>query len=242
MSGHSHSKTVRSTKEAAAAQRGKAFSKMARLITIAAKEGGNPDENSKLRIAIGKAREVNMPTVNVERAIKRGTGEVAGSELQEVLFEAYGPANIAIIVEGITDNKNRTVAEIKHILGQYNGKLANEGSVKWLFERKGIFTINNQAQEINNKEELELAVIDAGADDFQWDNEHLLEVHTEVNNLEQVKNKLEEKEIKIESSTLGWVAKQEISVSDKDRQSNTKLFEALDENDSVQEIYSNLKV
>lgn len=251
MSGHSHSKTIKHKKDLADAQRGRVFSKMARLISLAAREGSNPDENPKLREALDKAKQTNLPSANIERAIKRGTGEMVEGELQEVLFEAYGPGNIAIIIEGITDNKNRTLSEIKQIFNQYNGRLLNEGSIKWMFEKKGIITINNEqqipktaspaGQTTNNKEELELKMIEAGAENFIWRND-VLEIHTIISSLEDVKKKLQENEIKIESSTLGWVAKEEIQISEKDRNSLEKLFEALDESDSVQEIYSNLKV
>jgi len=241
MSGHSHAKTIKHKKDLADQQRGKIFSKMSRLISIAAREGANPDENSKLREAINKAKEANMPTLNVERAIKRGAGEMEGEKLEEVLFEAYGPGNVAIIVEGITDNKNRAVSEIKQIFNQYNGKLVGENALKWMFERKGIITMNSEQQTASNKEELELKIIEAGAEDIIW-RKDALEVYTSIDGLEKVKEKLQEQEIEIESSTLGWKPKKEIELPEKEKQATERLFEALDENDSVQEIYSNLKI
>ena len=138
MSGHSHSKTIKHRKDAVDAKRGKIFSKISRLIIIATKEkGGDPETNPKLKLAIEKARAVNMPKDNIERAIKRGTGQLEGAKMEEVIYEAYGPAGAALIIEGITDNKNRTLAEIKHILNRFGGKLAAVGSVKYLFDRKG---------------------------------------------------------------------------------------------------------
>jgi len=243
MAGHSHFKKIKYKKALTDKEKGKIFSKMARLITIAAREGGNPEENPKLREAIEKAKAVNLPASNIERAIKRGTGELKGGDLQEILFEAYGPGNIAILIEGITDNKNRTLAEIKHILNENGGKLVSEGSVRWLFERKGVITINAKAQMSNlkNREELELKVIDAGAEDFLWRGD-LLEVHTKIEGLEEVKKKLIEQGIKIESAGLEWVAKKEISLPEKEKKAVERLFEILDENEAVQEIYSNLKV
>jgi len=241
MSGHSHWKTVKHKKGLADAERGKIFSKMARLISHAARQGNDPEMNPKLKEAINKAKQANLPSANIERAIKRGAGELEGKKLEEVLFEAYGPDQIAIIIEGITDNKNRTLAKIKQILNKHNGKLANEGSVKWMFERKGIITVNSQQPTVNSKEDLELKIIDMGAEDFVWDNEEL-EVYTTINDLKNIKKRLNEKGIKIESSALGWVAKKEISVSDKQKQAIMKLFEVLDENDAVQEIYSNFKL
>jgi len=138
MSGHSHAKTVKRVKEANAKKRGQIFSKLARLISVAVKEGGpNPETNSKLRLAFEIAKEANMPKENIERAIKRASGEAEGEKLEEILFEAYGPGGIAIVIEGITDNKNRALGEIKQILNQHNGKLVGEGAVRWMFERKG---------------------------------------------------------------------------------------------------------
>lgn len=183
MSGHSHFSSIKHKKAITDAKRGKIFSKLSRQISIAVREkGGDPEMNPKLRLVIEEARSFNMPKDNIERAIKRGSGELEGARLESVLFEAYGPAGIAIIIEGITDNKNRTLAEIKQILNQNGGKLVGEGGVRWMFERK-------------------------------------------------VK----------EPGSLEWVPKQEIELGEKDKETAKKLFEALDENDSVQEIYSNIK-
>lgn len=160
MSGHSHFKTVAATKNANDAKKGKIFSKMGRVITIAAKEkGGDPTKNPQLKAVIEKAKEFNMPKENIERAIKKGTGELAGEALEEVAFEGLGQGGIAVIIEGITDNKNRTLGEIKGILGQYEGKMAGEGSVRWMFDRKGLVIVNIEGKP---KEELELLAIEAG--------------------------------------------------------------------------------
>jgi YebC/PmpR family DNA-binding regulatory protein len=237
MSGHSHFKTVMHKKGAEDAKRSKVFSKLSRLISIAARQGTNPEMNPKLKQALEEAKKFHLPKDNIERAIKRGTGELEkGEKLEEVIFEAYGPGNIAIIIEGITDNKNRTLGEVKQILSQNKGKLAGEGSVKWLFERKGCITVNNE-QRTMDKEDLELTTIEAGAEDIYWHND-FLDVYTKPENLEKVKKILEEKGIKIESSSLDWVAKDRIEV--KEKEDCQKLFEALDENEAVQDIYSNL--
>lgn len=183
MSGHSHYASIKYKKAVTDAKRGKLFSKLSREITVAAKERGNdPVFNSKLKIAIERAKELNMPADNIERAVKKGTGELVGEKLESVIFEAYGPGGAALIIEGITDNKNRALAEIKQILNQYGGKLVGEGGVRWMFDRK-------------------------------------------------VK----------EPGSLEWVAKQNIELPEKDKENCQKLFEALDENEEVQEIYSNLK-
>ncbi len=238
MSGHSHFKTVAATKNANDAKRGKIFSKMARVITIAVKEKG-PDvsSNIQLKAAMEKAREFNMPKENIERAIKKGTGELAGEALEEVSFEGFGPGGFAIIMDGITDNKNRTLGEVKGILSQYQGKMAGEGAVRWMFERKGFIVVPCEEK---NKDELELLAIEAGADDVKCRN-GMLEIYTKPEDWEKVKRALEEKGLKVESSSLEWTAKEEISISDKEKEAAQKLFEALDENDAIQDIYSNLK-
>ena len=241
MSGHSHFHSIKHKKGRADEARGKAFSKMARLIAVAAREGSaDPESNSKLRLAVEKAKSINMPKDNIERAIKKGSGETGGEQLEQITFEAYGPNKTAFIIEGITDNKNRTLGEIKKILNQYNGKLAQEGSVKWMFERKGTIVIDFKIQNQNlKKDELELLAIEAGADDIYWHND-FLDIYTKPEELENTKNKLEKKDIKIESSTLDWVAKKTIEIPEKE--TCQKLFEALDENEAVQDIYSNLKL
>lgn len=242
MSGHSHSKTILHKKQITDAKRGKIFSKLSRQISVATREGGgNPETNPKLRLAIEQARTFNMPSGNIERAIKRGTGELEGAKLEEVTYEAYGPGGIAIIVEGITDNKNRALGEVKQILAQAGGKLADAGSVQWLFERKGVIEVRSMKYEDKNKEDLELLTIDAGAEDFRW-RDNFLEIYTKVEDLEKVKKNLEDQGIKIESTSLDWVAKEEIELPEKDKEKCQKLFEALDESETVQEIYSNLKL
>ncbi|OGZ67517.1 MAG: transcriptional regulator [Candidatus Staskawiczbacteria bacterium RIFCSPHIGHO2_02_FULL_34_10] len=238
MSGHSHFKTVAATKNANDAKRGKLFSKLARVITIVVKEGGpDPLINTKLKTAIEQTKKFNMPKENIERAIKKGTGELVGENLEEVSFEGLGPGGVAIIMDGITDNKNRTLGEIKGILSQYNGKMAGEGAIKWMFKRKGFIVIN---PETKLKEELELIVIEVGADDVKW-RENMLCVYTKPEDLEIIKKILEEKGLIIESSSLDWVAKEEVIIDEKDKEKSQKLFEALDENDAIQDIYSNLK-
>jgi len=244
MSGHSHFKSIKYKKEITDKKRGQMFSKISREISVAAKEGGgDPEFNPQLRLTIEKAKSVNMPTDNIERAIQRGIGKLEGVKLKEVLFEAYGPGGIAVIVEGITDNKNRTLGEIKQILNQNNGKLVGEGAVKWMFERKGCLVVDCklQIEDLKNKEKLELISIEAGALDLYWHND-VLDVYTKIEDLEKVKKNLEEKGIKIDSSSLDWVAKEEIKLDEKQKEACQKLFEALDENEAVQEIYSNLKL
>lgn len=245
MSGHSHAKKIKHQKAITDQKRGQMFSKIAQMILVAIKEGGpNPETNQKLNVAMAMAKEFNLPKENIERAIKRATGEGANTEnLEEVSFEAFGPGGIAIIIEGITDNKNRTLGEIKQLLNQYNGKLVGEGAVRWLFEKKGtiIITLSSQLQDFKNKEDLELAVIEAGAQDFRWYDEEL-EVYTFPEELDKARKSLEEKKIKIDSFSLDLVAKEMIDLDDKQKESCQKLFEELDNNDAVQEIYSNVDI
>lgn len=245
MSGHSHARTILHKKQITDAKRGKIFSKLSREISVAAREkGGAPETNSALRLVIEKAKSFNMPKDNIERAIKKGTGELKGEILESIVFEAYGPGGIAIIIEGITDNKNRTLGEIKQILSQNNGKLAGEGSVKWMFEKRGCITINSHFlisnSQFKNREELEMVAIEAGAEDIYWHN-NVLDIYTKPEGLEKVKKELGEKGIRVESPSLGWVPKEMITPDVKTKEACQKLFEALDENDAVQEIYSNIK-
>jgi len=241
MAGHSHAKKVRRLKEADAKKRGQIFSKMARLIQVAVREGGaDPELNPKLRMAIEMAKSYNVPSENIERAIKKASGEIGGERLEEISFEAVLPNGIALIIEGITDNKNRTLNEIRHILNQFKGKLVNEGGVKWMFERKGCITVDLSQQKIN-KEDLELIAIDAGAEDIYWHDEEL-DIYTEVKDLDKVKRNLIEKGIKIESATLDWIPKERKEIEERQKESLMKLFEILDESDSIQEIYSNCKI
>ncbi len=251
MSGHSHAKTILHKKQITDQKRGKIFSKLARQISVAVKEKGkDPETNSALRLVIEKAKSMNMPKDNIERAIKRGTGALEGEKLEEVIYEAYGPNSIAIIIEGITDNKNRALGEIKQILSQHQGKLAGSGSVKWMFERKGVITADREPNKVaslpqgkqrtESKEELELKVIEAGAEDIYWQDD-ILDIYTKPEELEKVKKNLQEKGIKVESASLDWVAKSLVNLEEKNKQAAEKLFEALDESETVQNIYSNLK-
>ena len=241
MSGHSHAKTVAHQKNITNQKKGQIFSKVVKLITIAVREGGpNIETNYKLKVAIERARSFNTPNDNIERAIKQASGGLEGKELNEFLFEAYGPGGIALIIEGITDNKNRTLGEIKQILSQYNGKLAQEGSVRWLFERKGVIALalESQADDGKNRETLELRAIEAGAQDLIW-RQDLLEIYVPVDSLQTTKAALEKEGAKIDSASADWVAKDEVSVVEADKQRAEKLFDALDENNDVQDVYSN---
>jgi len=241
MSGHSHFSTIKHKKAITDKKRGQIFSKLSLVISVAARKGEDPEMNPALRIAIEKAKAVNMPKGNIERAIKKGTGELEEGELEEFVFEAIGPGNTGIIIEGITDNKNRALNQVKQILKQNNGKLAETGSVRWRFERKGVISLPMTNDQLAiSKEDLELKAIEAGAEDLRW-GEDFLEVIAKVEDLEKVKENLEKEGIKIESVSLDWVEKDPIEIPEKERKDCEKLFEALNESEDVQEIYSNLK-
>lgn len=244
MSGHSHAKTIKHQKNLTDQKRGQLFSKMAKVIWIAVREGGaSPETNNKLKVVMEQAKEFNMPKENIERAVKQAVGGEEAANLTEMIFEAYGPGGIAIIIEAIADNKNRALGEVKQALNQYGGKLVGEGAIRWMFDRKGVIIINSKLQITNpkTKEELELLTIEAGAQDILWEDGDILNVYTKTEDLEKVRKILEEKGVKMEEASLGWVAKEEITADEKAKESCEKLFNALDGSDSVQEIYSNLK-
>lgn len=242
MSKHSHARKIAHKKEAEAKKRGQIFSKLAREIFIAVREGGpNPEANSRLVAVLEKARSFNMPNENVQRAIERALGK-EGEKLEEVLFEGYGPEGIAVIVEGITDNKNRAVAEIKNLFSKFNGKVVPEGSIRWMFERKGCLRvkIDEQKEEFQKKEDLELLAIEAGGEDLDWD-ENTLEIYTKIEDLQDVKKILLEKGVKVEEESIDWIPKQKVKVPEEKKEKIENFFEALDELDFVNEIYSNLE-
>lgn len=239
MSGHSHWSTIKHKKGVEDKKRGQVFSKFSRLILIAAKKGGDPTMNSELRMAIDRARKANMPSEKIEKAIKKGTGELKGESLEEFCFEAYGPSKSALIITGITSNKNRALSEVKQILNQNKAKLAQEGSVKWQFEQMGIILIACSSEK--DKEKLEITAIEAGIEDIRQQ-KGLLETYTKSDDLESVKKKIEDKGIVIESTGLGWVAKEKIALDEKSQVIVEKLLNALDDNDDVQEVYSNIRL
>lgn len=240
MSGHSHWHSIRFKKGIADAKKSKIFSKLAREISIAARDGGaDLTFNPRLRTIIEKAKSENMTSESIDRAVKKGSGEIEGCNYEEFIFEAYGPNGTAIIIEGITDNKNRTIGEIKLILNQNNGKLVEGGAIRWMFEKKGVIIINKE--NIKDKEELELLCIESSAENFEWQTEGLV-IYTKFDDLDRVKNFLEENKIKLESSRLEWVPKENIEIDEGTKEKNQKLFEILDDNDDVQNIYINFNL
>lgn len=237
MSGHSKWSTIKRKKGTNDAKRGQIFTKMANLITVAARSGGgDPEMNFKLRLAIDRARAENMPADNIQRAVKKGTGELAeGVQLEELKYEAYGPGGVALIVEAITDNKNRTLSEVKNALSDNGGRMGEMGSVAWMFDSKGVIRIAGAGSD-----EMEMAAIEAGADDIEQQDEGLV-ITTAANKLSAVKDALTKVKVRVESADIELTPKDPLKVEDKDALNKIeKLMEALDDLDDVNEVYGNL--
>ncbi len=242
MSGHSKWAQIKRQKGTNDVRRGKVFSQMSKIITVAAREGGDPVFNPRLRLAIERAYAVNMTRDNVERAIKKGTGELEGETIESVLYEAYGPGKIALIIEALTDSRNRTTSEIKYVLSSHGGRMAEPGSVKWMFQQSGILEVAKTV--IGKKisvEEIELAAIESGALDIK-ETEENIEVYTKMEELDHVRKNLEAKGFKIVDYHLEWLPQNLINIEDKKtKEQAERLFLALDEHADVGEIYSNLE-
>ena len=239
MSGHSKWSTIKHKKGAKDAARGKIFSKLNKEITVAAKAGGgNPDSNPRLRLAIATARSQNMPMDNIDRAIKKGTGELEGVSYEEISYEGYGPGGIAVYVQCLTDNKNRTSAEIRNIFSKLNGNMAGAGSVAWIFEAKGLITVTASAID---EEKLFEIISDAGAEDLSAEG-NIYEIVCETANFESVKKALESEGVKMESETITMIPKNQTEVDAATASSVLALVDTLEDNDDVQNVYTNMDV
>ena len=234
MSGHSKWSTIKRAKEAKDAKRSNVFTKLSKNIAVAARGGSDLDTNFKLRMAVDKARAFNMPKDNIARAIKKGSGEGDGARIESYLYEGYGPEGVSIIIEVLTDNKNRSVSSLKHILSKHGGSLGNTGSVMWMFESKGEIVL--EQTEISDDDELK--IIDAGADDIVKDEE--VKIITNLDNLEQVKNKLQDNSFVVKSSDMIYLAKEKIDT--KDDEKLLKILDALDDDDDINNIYTNANI
>jgi YebC/PmpR family DNA-binding regulatory protein len=236
MSGHSKWATTKRKKAVIDAKRGKIFTKLIKEITIAAREGGgDPSGNPRLRLAIDNAKSANMPADNIDRAIKKATGELDGQSYAELTYEGYGPGGVAMLVEVVTDNKNRTVAEVRHIFSRGGGNLGETGSVAWMFERKGVITIPKQGK---TEDQILEIVLDEGAEDIQTE-EEFFEVQTSIEAFEPIRKKLIDKGLTIENAALHWIAKNTISVSGETAETMIKLIEGLEDSDDVQNVFTN---
>ncbi|MBU4199286.1 MAG: YebC/PmpR family DNA-binding transcriptional regulator [Verrucomicrobia bacterium] len=240
MSGHSKWKTIAHKKGAADAKRGQIFSKLSKELTIAARAGGgNPDMNPSLRMLMIKAKSSNMPTDNVERAVKKGTGELDGGRLEEIIYEGYAGGGVALVVKVLTDNKNRAASDVRHIFTKFGSNLAGQGAVMRNFKRKGQIMVDAAACD---EDKLMSIVLDAGGEDMQQD-DGMFEIITDPANYEAVSAALEKAGIKTASSEITLIPDSYMSVTDKTVAANImKFIEALEDNDDVQNVYSNLDV
>ena len=237
MSGHSKWSSIKHQKGVTDARRGQLFTKLTREIIVAVREGGsNPEANFRLRLAIQKARDNSMPSENIERAIKRGSGTMEGAGLVEMVLEGYGPSGAAILVQALTDNRNRTVQDIRNIFSRHGGNLGESGCVAWLFDSKGLITI--RTNELDT-EKLALEAIDAGAEDVTFES-NFVAIYTKPEELEMVRRTLEEKSVPLTSAELSMVPKTMIELEEKPALQTLRLLDRLEELDGVQRVSSNV--
>ncbi|HOE17919.1 MAG TPA: YebC/PmpR family DNA-binding transcriptional regulator [Syntrophorhabdaceae bacterium] len=239
MSGHSKWSSIKHKKGAADAKRGKIFTKLIKEITTAARiGGGDPEANSRLRVAILQAKSENMPKDNIDRAIKKGTGAIEGESYEEYTYEGYGPGGVAILIETLTDNKKRTTADVRHILTRLNGNLGEAGCVSWIFQKKGYISFDKKS--VNEEKIMELA-LDAGAEDVvETDAE--IEVMTNLSNFESVKKIFDDNGIKYIVSEISMIPQTSVKLDGKNAETMLKLMEALEDSDDVQKVYANFDI
>jgi len=239
MSGHSKWATIKHKKAATDAKRGKAFTKIIRELSIAARSGGaDPDSNPRLRTAIQAAKNENMPNDNIERAILRGTGQLEGEQLEEVMFEGYGPGGVGLLVSVVTSNRNRTVGELRHMLSKNGGNMAETGAVGWMFQRKGDIIVPKTAAD---EDKMMGIVLDAGAEDLR-DDGSAWEVTTPPEAFEKVRDALAAAGIKPDTAEVSWVPQNYVKLAGQQAQQMIRLVETLEEYDDVQHVYSNFDV
>lgn len=236
MAGHNKWSTIKNKKGKEDAKRGKIFTKHARNITVAAREGGtDPEYNASLKTAIEMAKADNMPNDNIDRAIKKASGEAGGDDYERVIYEGYGPGGVAFIVDGLTDNKNRTAPDVRHIFDKFGGNLGTDGSVMFLFERKGEIIVNGKEK---NLDDFMMDALEAGASDIKDLEEGYYEALTEINDFNDSVDKLREMGYKIERANISYIA-DEIEVEKDHHENLNKLIDGLEDNDDVQEVYHN---
>jgi YebC/PmpR family DNA-binding regulatory protein len=239
MSGHSKWHTIKHKKGAADARRGKLFTRVIKELTVAARVGGgDPDSNPRLRTVIADAKAANMPSENIKRAIRRGTGEEEGVHYEEVTYEGYGPGGAAVLVDTMTDNKNRTVGEIRHVFGKYGGNLGEANSVAWMFDKRGVITVDKQR---TTEEALMSAVLDAGADDLK-DDGSAWEIVSPTDRHQSVLEAVKSLGIEPETAEIAMVPQNYIKLEGRQAQQMLKLMEALEDHDDTQHVWSNFDV
>jgi YebC/PmpR family DNA-binding regulatory protein len=235
MSGHSKWATIKHKKGALDAKRGKIFTRLIKEITMAAKNGGDPDKNPQLRTAVAAAKAENMPADNIKRAIQRGTGELPGVAYEEVMFEGYGPGGVALLVEVTTDNRNRTVSEIRHAFGKNGGNMGEAGSVAWMFHKKGSIVVPKSA---GTEDKLTELLLEAGGEDLRDDGDNW-ELITDPNAFEAVKEALAKAGIKSEHAEVGMLPQNYVKLEGQAANTMIRLLEALEDHDDVQHVWSN---
>ncbi|WP_270179430.1 YebC/PmpR family DNA-binding transcriptional regulator [Alkalihalobacillus sp. CinArs1] len=241
MAGHSKWKNIQRRKNAQDAKRGKVFMKLAKEIFVAAKQGGgDPETNPALRLAVDKAKSSNMPNDNIDRAIKKATGDLDGVNYEEIVYEGYGPGGAAVMVELLTDNKNRTAAEIRHAFSKNKGNMGENGCVAFLFDRKGLFVID-RAENDADADELMLEVIDAGAEEMET-HEDSFEIYTDAQEYQAVKEELEKRNIIFSSAEITMIPQTYAPLGEEDGVDMLKLIDMLEDNDDVQEVYHNAEI
>jgi YebC/PmpR family DNA-binding regulatory protein len=239
MSGHSKWSTIKRKKGKADAERGKIFTKLIKELTVSARDGGgDPEGNPRLRAAVQAAKAANMPASNIERAIKKGTGELPGVTYESVNYEGYGPGGVAVLVEVLTDNRNRSVSEIRNIFTRHGGNLGEAGCVGWMFEKKGLIQVDKGAVD---EEELMMTVLDAGASDMTLE-EGYFEIVTPFNRFEAVKQTLDQKKIPYGQAELTMIPQTNIKLTGKDAEQMLRLMESLEDHDDVQKVYANFDI
>lgn len=239
MSGHSKWATTKHKKAAADAKRGKLFTKLTKEITVVARlGGGDPEGNPRLRAAIAKAKAVSMPADNIKRAIQKGTGELPGVSYEEITFEGYGPGGVALMIEAMTDNRNRTVSEIRHILSKLGGNLGESGCVSWMFNKKGYIVVK---QDKADEENLLALVLDAGAEDMQAEDENFV-ITTAPSDFEKVKKALEDVGVPMDAAEVTMLPQTYVKLEGKEAAQMLKLMETLEDSDDVQNVYANFDI
>jgi len=239
MSGHSKWATIKRKKGKLDAERGRTFTRLIKEITVAARQGGGDIEgNPRLRTAISIAKGSNMPADNIKKAIQKGTGELPGVTYEEITYEGYGPAGVAVYLMTMTDNKNRTVSEIRHIFSRFNGNLGENGCVSWMFDKKGLITV---ATSVCDEDTLMEIALDAGADDLSNQGD-IYEIITPPQDIEKVRGAIEKKSIPISTAETSMVPQNYIKLDEKQAETMLKLYEALEEHDDVQKVYANFDI
>jgi len=241
MSGHSKWASIKHKKAAVDAKKGKVFSRISKEISVAARTGGgSPDMNPRLRLAVEKAKEVNMPSDNIKRAIMKGTGELPGATYEEAVYEGYGPGGVALMLEVLTDNKNRTVPELRHIMSKHGGNMAEAGSVAWMFEKKGYLLVDKKQ---SDEDTLMAIALDAGAEDFKNDpEEENYEIITAFEDFNKVREFLETQNITLNLAEISLIPKNYIKLEAEDAEKMLKLMDALEEHDDIQNVYANFDI